>query len=272
MELATLLIVAALRGVRAGGVFTVDGNPAEGDPEDPRLRPASGRGARGQATDDRGRPRRHRPARGAGRRASSTRGGLTSNDQNQTPCRALVAVVALAITATTGVVAAQSRAAPTGLKATYVSSEPIGVNPFLQLIAEGLTTGGTEFGVETKVIETADIRPARGRTSGRPSRTATTSSWPTRSTRSDAVTKLAGGVPGPEAGRSWTPPWTAPNVRGLVFREHEGAFLVGAIFGLLATGQYEGFPQSDVDRRGGRYRPALHPPLVRRLRGGRPAR
>jgi uridine phosphorylase len=29
MELATLLIVAALRGVRAGGAFTVDGNPAE---------------------------------------------------------------------------------------------------------------------------------------------------------------------------------------------------------------------------------------------------
>ena len=37
MELATLLIVAALRGVRAGGILTVDGNPAEGDPEDPRV-------------------------------------------------------------------------------------------------------------------------------------------------------------------------------------------------------------------------------------------
>jgi uridine phosphorylase len=29
MELATLLVIAALRGVRAGGIFTVDGNPAE---------------------------------------------------------------------------------------------------------------------------------------------------------------------------------------------------------------------------------------------------
>jgi uridine phosphorylase len=37
MELAALLIVAALRGVRAGGIFTVDGNPAEGDPEDARI-------------------------------------------------------------------------------------------------------------------------------------------------------------------------------------------------------------------------------------------
>jgi uridine phosphorylase len=37
MELAALLIVATLRRVRAGGIFTVDGNPAEGDPEDARI-------------------------------------------------------------------------------------------------------------------------------------------------------------------------------------------------------------------------------------------
>jgi uridine phosphorylase len=38
MELATLLIVAALRGIRAGGIFTADGNPAEnGDPQDPGV-------------------------------------------------------------------------------------------------------------------------------------------------------------------------------------------------------------------------------------------
>jgi uridine phosphorylase len=37
MELATLLIVAALRRIRAGGIFTVDGNPSEGDPEDARI-------------------------------------------------------------------------------------------------------------------------------------------------------------------------------------------------------------------------------------------
>jgi uridine phosphorylase len=35
MELASLLIVAALRGIRAGGAFNVDGNPDEGDVEDP---------------------------------------------------------------------------------------------------------------------------------------------------------------------------------------------------------------------------------------------
>jgi uridine phosphorylase len=37
MELATLLIVAALRGVRAGGAFNVDGNVSEGDVEDPGI-------------------------------------------------------------------------------------------------------------------------------------------------------------------------------------------------------------------------------------------
>jgi basic membrane protein A len=37
-----------------------------------------------------------------------------------------------------------------------------------------------------------------------------------------------------------------PNVRGLVFKEHEGAYLVGVIFGLLASGDYDGYPASDT--------------------------
>jgi uridine phosphorylase len=37
MELAALLIVAALRNLRAGGIFTVDGSPSEGDAEDARI-------------------------------------------------------------------------------------------------------------------------------------------------------------------------------------------------------------------------------------------
>ena len=71
MELATLLIVAALRGIRAGGIFTVDGNPAEGDPEDPTgYDPHRDVVREGNRTDDRGRPRRHRPPRGQGSRAA----------------------------------------------------------------------------------------------------------------------------------------------------------------------------------------------------------
>jgi basic membrane protein A len=50
------------------------------------------------------------------------------------------------------------------------------------------------------------------------------------------------------------------NVRGLVFNEHEGTFLIGAIFGLLATGDYEGFPASDVIGAVG----AVDQPFIRR--------
>ena len=63
---------------------------------------------------------------------------------------------ALAVTALAPATA-QSPAPATGLKAVYVSTEPIGVNPFLQLIQQGLDAGGAEFGVETDTIQSADI-------------------------------------------------------------------------------------------------------------------
>jgi basic membrane protein A and related proteins len=155
-----------------------------------------------------------------------------------------LAVAAAAVTALTGTVGAQSPAAPTGLKATYVSTGPIGVNPFLQLIEQGLTQGGTEFGVETHVTESADISALEDNL-----RAAVEDGNDLIVANSfdsvDAITKLSTEYPD----QKWALVDTAldnPNVRGLVFREHEGAFLVGAIFGLLATGQYAGFPQSDV--------------------------
>lgn len=139
---------------------------------------------------------------------------------------------------------AQSPAAPTGLRAIYVSSEPIGVNPFLQLIKSGLDAGGAEFGVETDTIETADISQLEDNL-----RAAVEDGHDLIVANSfesvDAVTKLAAEFPD----QKWALVDTtidSPNVRGLVFREHEGAFLLGAIFGLLATGEYEGFPASDV--------------------------
>ena len=65
MELATLLIVASLRGLRAGGIFTVDGNPAEGDPEDPRVYdPHRDVVREGKERMIEVGPRRHQPARG----------------------------------------------------------------------------------------------------------------------------------------------------------------------------------------------------------------
>ncbi len=174
---------------------------------------------------------------------------------------ALAAAVAAAAIVT-GAVGAQSPAAPTDLKATYVSSEPIGVNPFLQLIAQGLTDGGTEFGVETHVNETSDISALEDNL-----RAAVEDGNDLIVANSfesvDAITKLAAEYPD----QKWALVDTvvdSPNVRGLVFREHEGAYLLGAIFGLLATGEYEGFPQSDVIGAVG----AIDLPFIRRWSTG----
>ena len=159
-----------------------------------------------------------------------------------------LAAAAAAVTIVAGAVGARSPAAspapPTGLRATYVSSGPIGVNPFLQLIEQGLTQGGTQYGVETHVTQSADISALEDNL-----RAAIEDGNDLIVANSfdsvDAITKLSAEYPD----QQWALVDTAidnPNVRGLVFREHEGAYLVGAIFGLLATGQYEGFPQSDA--------------------------
>ena len=52
--------------------------------------------------------------------------------------------------------AASVAASSTGLKATYISTGPIGDNPFLQLIANGLTQAGKDCGVVTSVQESAE--------------------------------------------------------------------------------------------------------------------
>jgi basic membrane protein A len=160
------------------------------------------------------------------------------------PALALVAVVAFAVTATTGLVAAQSPAAPTGLRATYVSTGPIGINPFLQLIQQGLEQAGTEFGVETSVVESTDLAALADNL-----RFAVEEGNDLIVANSfdsiDALTTLSAEFPD----QKWALVDTtldSPNVRGLVFREHEGAYLVGAILGLLATGDHEGYPASDV--------------------------
>src|SRR5689334_20167408 len=43
------------------------------------------------------------------------------------------------------------------LKATYVSTGPIGVDQFLSLIKSGLESGGAEYGVQTNVVESTDV-------------------------------------------------------------------------------------------------------------------
>jgi len=158
----------------------------------------------------------------------------------------LLAVGAAPMAAQEGSPSAAPSASATGLKAVYVSSEPIGVNPFLQLIAQGLTDAGTECGVETKVIESADIASIQDNLQA-----AVDEGYDLIVANSfesaDAVTAVATANPDQKIAIVDTTPTTAqPNVLSLLFKEHEGSFLLGATIGLLATGQYEGFPKSDV--------------------------
>lgn len=126
------------------------------------------------------------------------------------------------------------------LTATYVSTGPIGVNPFLQLIADGLTKGGEEFGVTTRVVESADASALEDNL--RAEIDAGTDLIVTNSFDAvDAVTRLGQEYPD----QKWAIVDAAipdnPNVRGILFKEHEGTFLIGAIFGRLTETNVVGF-------------------------------
>ncbi|MBC7812033.1 MAG: BMP family ABC transporter substrate-binding protein [Burkholderiales bacterium] len=147
----------------------------------------------------------------------------------------VVIVSALSLLTGFSVVAAQDDE----LTATYVSTGPIGVNPFLQLIADGLTQAGEEFGVTTLVVESADITALEDNI--RAEIDAGTDLIVLNSFDSvDALTRLTAEYPD----QKWVLVDAAidsPNVRGVLFREHEGMFLIGAIFGSLTESDTVGF-------------------------------
>jgi basic membrane protein A len=156
----------------------------------------------------------------------------------------ITGTVALAAALIGGSVGAQSPAPATGLKAAYVSTTPIGVNPFLELIAEGLERGGAEFGVETNVIESADISQLEDNLRAvveDGNDLVVANSFDSV----DAITKLSAEFPDQKWALVDTGIDGNPNVRGLVFKEHEGSYLVGVIMGLLSSGEFEGYPASD---------------------------
>ncbi len=154
--------------------------------------------------------------------------------------------------------AASAAASQTGLKATYISTGPIGDNPFLQLIANGLTQAGKDCGVQTSIVESKDTTVMSD--NFRAAIDDKTDLIVANSFDSvDAITKLGKQFPD----QKWAVVDTTvdnPNVRGLVFQEHEGTYLIGAIFGLLATGNYAPFPKSDVIGAVG----AIDQPFIRR--------
>jgi len=134
----------------------------------------------------------------------------------------------------------------------------MGDNPFLQLIANGLTQAGKDCGVTTNVVESKDTTQMAD--NFRAAIDEKTDLIVANSFDSvDAITQLGKQFPD----QKWAVVDTTvdnPNVRGLVFQEHEGTYLIGAIFGLLATGNYAPFPKSDLIGAVG----AIDQPFIRR--------
>ncbi|RJE90972.1 BMP family ABC transporter substrate-binding protein [Paenibacillus sp. 1011MAR3C5] len=111
-----------------------------------------------------------------------------------------------------------------------VLPEQIGVNPFFALMDEGFKRAGEEFGVEVKTIESTD--PAGFEQN---LRTTVAENYDLIITATfqaeDALNKVAPENPD----KSFAIIDTVvdlPNVRSVVFREHEAAFLLGATAGL----------------------------------------
>jgi len=154
--------------------------------------------------------------------------------------RSKTRVLALLLTLLVMVTAVGVHAQDDELTATYVSTGPIGVNPFLQLIADGLIRGGEDFGIKTLVVESADISVLEDNL--RAEIDAGTDLIVTNSFDSlDAVGRLSAEYPD----QKWaivdaTLP-DNPNARGILFKEHEGTFLLGAIFGSLTETDTVGF-------------------------------
>src|SRR5262245_8307061 len=130
------------------------------------------------------------------------------------------AAVAVAATLIGGSVGAQSPAPPSGLKATFVSTEPIGVNPFLELIRQGLQAAGAEYGVETSVTESPAGDAAQLAENLRAAVEDGNDLIVANSFDSvDAITKLSAEYPDQKWALVDTGIDGNPNVRGLVFKE-----------------------------------------------------
>ncbi len=147
--------------------------------------------------------------------------------------------------------------------AIYVSTNPRGTNQFLGLISDGLEQGGRECGVQTRVVESTDPTSLqnnlRAAAQQRPDLIVANSFDSVQ-----AIEQLSRQFPE----QRWALVDAAiegnDNVQGILFREHEGMYLVGAAFGLLASGEYDGFPRSSAVGFVG----AVDNPVVRRFSNG----
>lgn len=116
-------------------------------------------------------------------------------------------------------------------KVILVTPEKIGVNPFFQQEADGLTKAAAEAGLDAKVVESADAASIETNL-----RAAVAEGYDLIITSSfestDALTKVAKENPSKQFAVVDTV-IDLPNVRSVVFREQEAAYLVGAVAGLV---------------------------------------
>jgi basic membrane protein A len=118
------------------------------------------------------------------------------------------------------------------IKVALITPEPIGVNPFFQLMDDGLKKAGQEFGVEVKTIESTDPASIEQNL-----RTAAAGDYDLIITSTfqveDALKKVAPEFPD----KSFAVIDTVvdlPNVRSVAFREYEASYLLGAAAALVS--------------------------------------
>lgn len=126
-----------------------------------------------------------------------------------------------------------------------VIPEKIGVNPFFALMDKGLKKAGEEFGVEVKTIESMDPASIEQNL-----RTAVAEKYDLIITATfqmeDALNKVAAENPDVPFAIVDTVV-DLPNVRSVVFREHEAAYLLGAAAGLSTkTGKVGNVVAADI--------------------------
>ena len=127
--------------------------------------------------------------------------------------------------------------------AIYVSTNPLGTNQFLNLIADGAKAGGKECGVDVKVVQSSDpnslasnLRAAAG---AKPDLLIANSFDSV-----ETIGELAKQNPDQKWALVDATVENTPNLRGILFKENEGMYLIGAAFASLAKGGQGDFPAS----------------------------
>ena len=117
----------------------------------------------------------------------------------------------------------------------YVSTNPLGTNQFLNLIADGAKAGGKQCGANVKVIQSNDPNQLaanlRAAVQAKPDLIVANSFDSV-----ETITGLLKQAPDQKWALVDATVEKAPNLRGILFKENEGMFLIGAAYAMLAKG------------------------------------